>query len=122
MKQFRCSFMQRFILFSAPIVLIYSSFTFGQIDTTKVDYSNQDNWAVLPGHYPKELERFGLKRLNDSIDVFYVYPTLLTDKKDERWNVEMTDSIQHEKVLKGAIEFQASAFTEVGNILSLIHI
>ena len=28
----------------------------------------------------------------------------------------MTDSIQHQKVLKGAVEFQASAFTEVGNI------
>lgn len=118
MKKFSCAFKQRFILFSTPFFLIYSSFSFGQIDTNKVDYSNQDNWAVLPGHYPKELEKFGLKRLNDSIDVFYVYPTLLTDKKDERWNVEMTDSIQHEKVLKGAIQFQASAFTEVGAVYS----
>lgn len=97
---------------------VLTSSLFGQIDTSKVDYSNPNNWAVLPDHYPKELETFGLKRLNDSIDVFYVYPTLLTDKKDERWNVEMTDSIQHEKVLKGAIQFQASAFTEVGAVYS----
>jgi hypothetical protein len=116
MKQFSCSFKQRFVIYSTPLIFIYSSFVFGQLDTSKVDYSSLENWAVLPGHYPKELEIFGLKRLNDSIDVFYVYPTLLTDKNDDRWNVEMTDSIQHQKVLKGAVEFQASAFTEVGNI------
>jgi hypothetical protein len=97
-----------------PLFLFFSSF--GQNDTSLIDYSNSENWAVLPGNYPKQLEKFGLKRLNDSIDVFYVYPTILTDNKDKRWNVEMTDSIQHQKVLDGAIEFQASAFTEVGTI------
>jgi hypothetical protein len=116
MKQFNYSFKRCLLLFSVHLLLVSSSLLFGQKDTSNIDYSKGENWAVLPGNYPQQLERFGLKRLNDSIDVFYVYPTLLTDNKDQRWNVEMTDSIQHKKVLDGAIEFQASAFTEVGNL------
>lgn len=118
MKLFVRPKLKRSILFPIYLLLVFPNCIIGQLDTTKVDYSIPENWAVLPNHYPKELKSFGLKRMNDSVDVFYVYPTLLTDNNDERWNVEMTDSVQHGKVLSGAIRFQASAFTEVGSVYS----
>ncbi|MEN9999813.1 MAG: hypothetical protein RI922_2803 [Bacteroidota bacterium] len=107
----------RIHIFSFLFFLIFPVYgVFSQRDTIAVDYSKPYNWAVLPGNYPEQLERFGAKSLNDSIDVFFVYPTLLTDKKDKRWNVEMEDSVQHKMVLNGPIQFQLSAFFEAGNI------
>ena len=110
-------FNERIHIFSFLFSFIFPIYTvFSQCDTNAVDYSKPSNWAVLPGNYPAQLQRFGAKPLNDSIDVFYVYPTLLTDNKDKRWNVEMEDSVQHEKVLNGPIQFQLSAFSEAGNL------
>jgi hypothetical protein len=82
----------------------------------QTDYSDSSNWAVLPGHYPKELLTYSILPGNDSIDVFYIYPTLLTSKNDTRWNVEISDSAQRKKVLNSAVQFQASSWASAGNI------
>ena len=82
----------------------------------KIDYSNADNWAVLPGNYPAEMARFGSKSVNDSIDVFFVYPTILSDNKDLRWNTPIDDTLQRKDILSGAIAFQASAWSQAGNV------
>lgn len=103
------------VLFLVNVILLETT-VLAQKDTSKIDYSVADNWAVLPNNYPEQLKRFEIKRLYDSIDVFFVYPTVLTDSKDERWNTPMNDSVQRKKILEGPIEFQASAFTEVGKI------
>lgn len=81
------------------------------------NYQNEDSWAVLPTKYTKKLKELA----PDSIaklkaDVFYVYPTLITDKKDSRWNVAITDSIQNAKVLNTTVDFQASAWATSGKI------
>jgi len=81
-----------------------------------VDYSNAKNWAVLPGNYPSSIKEFTVKNPQDSIDVFYVYPTLLVSDKDNRWNVPIDDSIQNNKVLNIAVRFQASAWGSSGNL------
>ena len=45
------------------------------------DYSNSKYWAVLPGQYPKSLREIALDDADKNTDVFFVYPTLLTDKR-----------------------------------------
>ncbi len=83
---------------------------------TAVDYSSSTTWAVLPGNYPLNLKEYSVQNPQDSIDVFYVYPTLLLSKKDKRWNVPVDDSIQRNKVLNIAVRFQASAWANSGSL------
>lgn len=81
-----------------------------------VDYSSVDNWAVLPGKYPDNLKEYSVQNPQDSIDVFYVYPTLIVSEKDKRWNVSIDDSVQIRKVLNIAVRFQASAWGSSGSL------
>ena len=76
------------------------------------NYNNEKNWAVLPNNYSNELKQFSSKEIDTlKADVFYVYPTLNTEKEDLRWNVPIEDEKQKNKVLNKAVLFQASAFT-----------
>lgn len=93
------------------IFVLNVSVLFGQ-----TDYSDSSNWAVLPGLYPKELMTYSILPGNDSIDVFYIYPTLLTSDKDKRWNIEITDTLHRKEVLNSAVQFQASCWASAGNV------
>ena len=56
---------------------------------TPPNYADATNWAVLPNSYPQALiEITGEFEAKDT-DVFFVYPTLLTDKKDPSWNADI---------------------------------
>ena len=81
-----------------------------------IDYSVTTNWAVLPGKYPENIKDYPVENPQDSIDVFYVYPTLMVSDKDSRWNVPIEDSIQRKKVLNSAVRFQATAWSSAGNL------
>jgi hypothetical protein len=104
--------MKRNILFVIT-ALLSSNIVNSQI---KTDYSNLKNWAVLPDNYPEVLDEFSLSLGNDSVDVFYCYPTLITSKKDKRWNVPLEDEDQQEKVINAAVKYQASAWISSGNL------
>lgn len=81
------------------------------------DYSNKNAWAVLPSNYRDDFKRYASNRIDTlSADVFYVYPTLNTEKKDNRWNVPIEDTKQQEKVLGSAVLMQASAFATAGKL------
>ncbi|MDA9339374.1 DUF3089 domain-containing protein [Polaribacter sp.] len=83
----------------------------------KPNYSEEKNWAVLPSTYSNELAAFSSQEIDTlKADVFYVYPTLNTEKEDMRWNVPIEDRIQQNKVVKKAVLFQASAFTTAGKL------
>lgn len=81
------------------------------------DFEIEKNWAVLPTKYPQVLNEM-LKGVIDSLDadVFYVYPTLITHKKDKRWNAPVNDIEQNNKVLNTAVLFQASAWASSGKL------
>jgi hypothetical protein len=81
-----------------------------------VDYSSANNWAVLPGNYPANLKEYSPLNPQDSIDVFYVYPTFIVSDKDERWNVPINDSAQIKKVINTGVRFQASAWGSSGSL------
>jgi hypothetical protein len=81
------------------------------------NYNNEKNWAVLPNSYSDDLKEFASKEIETlKADVFYVYPTLNTDKDDRRWNVPVNDKDQQKKVLNKTVLFQASAFTTSGKL------
>jgi hypothetical protein len=101
-------------IFLSFVLLFVMQCVAGQVSST--DYSNTDNWAVLPEKYPKELLTYSVLPGKDSVDVFYIYPTLLTDDKDERWNVELTDQKHRREVLNSAVKFQASAWASAGSV------
>lgn len=81
-----------------------------------VDYSSVNNWAVLPGNYPDILKEYAVQNPQDSIDVFYVYPTFIVSDKDKRWNVPINDSAQIKKIINTAVRFQASAWGSSGSL------
>ena len=81
------------------------------------NYDDKNNWAVLPNTYSQGLKEFSSKELDTlQADVFYVYPTLNTDKEDLRWNVPINDKEQQSKVLNKTVLFQASAFATAGKL------
>ena len=97
---------------------VYTVKPFSSITTPKSpNYQLEQNWAVLPSKYPSELKKFSSSEIDTlSADVFYVYPTLLTNKKDERWNVSTSDSDQNQAVLNKAVKYQASAWATSGKL------
>jgi hypothetical protein len=81
------------------------------------NYNDEKNWAVLPNTYSEPLKEFSSKEIDTlQADVFYVYPTLNTDKEDLRWNVPINDAEQQGKVLNSTVVFQASAFATSGKL------
>lgn len=88
---------------------------------TKPDYNRESSWAMLPNKYTKEFKKYATKRPEElQADVFYVYPTLNVERKDNRWNVPITDAKQNKKVTK-ALLFQASAFANSGRIFTPLY-
>ncbi len=88
-----------------------------EITPTKPNYELEKNWAVLPNKYSKELLEFSSKEIDTlQADVFYVYPTLNTERDDVRWNVPIDDKIQQNKIYNKTVLFQASAFATSGKL------
>ena len=96
------------------LLLLFKIFLSLPVNSQNVNYEDTLNWALLPSNHSLNAKYF-TKALNDSIDVFYVYPTLITDKKDTRWNAPIEDLEQQKKVLQ-AIKYQASAWSSAGNV------
>lgn len=82
-----------------------------------LDYHLDSNWAVLPNKLPPFMKGFLCDTTSHKlVDVFYVYPTLLLDDKDPRWNADMQDMNLKRQILDGAVRYQASAWAESGRM------
>lgn len=104
--EFRYS-MKLIILLLLQFVLFH--FSYGQT----LDYTIDSNWVVKNHQFDSITKRFLTGDTVSGVDVFFVYPTLLSAKDDARWNAEMDDMSWKSRV-KEAISFQASAFASVG--------
>ena len=80
-----------------------------------IDYSEESNWAVLPTDTFDHFISVDTG-INTAVDVFFVYPTLLTSKKDDRWNYPIGDEQHRATVMKTIVKYQASAFLNAGNM------
>jgi len=96
----------------------YKTQTFRVTDIPEApDYTKESSWAVLPSKYQENLQTYASNRQDTlEADVFYIYPTLNTDKKDIRWNVPTDDVKQNDIVLNKAVLMQASAFATSGKV------
>ena len=80
-----------------------------------IEYSEAKHWAVYAG---VSLKGKAIGEISDSTfaDVFYVYPTLFIDKKDNDWNASIDDSNVNSNVIKWILPYQASAWADAGRL------
>lgn len=84
---------------------------------TAPNYADESSWAVLPTKYSESLKKYSVADIDNlKADVFYVYPTLLMDKKDTRWNAAIDDENQNIIIINTAAKNQASPFATSGKI------
>lgn len=82
---------------------------------TPVSYVNTSHWAVFAGK-TADGKIIGNPIENQQADVFFVYPTLLTDKNDTRWNAPINDNIINADVRKWIVPFQAAAWATAARL------
>ena len=92
----------------------YRSTTF-DTDLTSIAYKDKQNWAVFAG---KTTDGIAVNESSDILqaDVFYIYPTLLTDKKDIRWNAPIHDIIINNDVKNLGMTYQATGWASAARL------
>ncbi|MGA0212463.1 MAG: DUF3089 domain-containing protein [Flavobacteriaceae bacterium] len=80
------------------------------------NYESESSWAVLPTQWPKALEEVVGRFQERPADVFFIYPTLFSSKKDSRWNADVMDQEIRNQVLSRAVPFQSSAWAQAANL------
>ena len=96
------------------INLFFYSFAWGQVEFVPLDYGIDSNWAVLNSNFDSINGEYVRDSMLPGIDVFFVFPTLIVSKDDQRWNAEMDDIDWKKRVQEASIKFQASAFANTG--------
>lgn len=99
---------------SLLIYLIVWSHGYSQGNFFPLDYSIDSNWAILKSNFNSSNGEFVEDVPIKGIDVFFVYPTLIAEKEDQRWNAEITDMVWKKRVQDVSVKFQASAFANCG--------
>ena len=80
------------------------------------DYADLNYWAAHPfkkdpsDSIPRPLKK--TYQYDSSVDVFFLYPTSFTNKKDMRWNAAIYDATINAKTDYTSILYQASVFNE----------
>ena len=80
------------------------------------DYSKNESWAVLPSLWNKSLEQVAGTPEKKRADVFYIYPTLFSNKKSSCWNANIFDPQIRKDVIEKAVTYQASAWVKAANL------
>ena len=101
----------------------YSTKEFKYSDAPEVpNYENLESWAAHPSKIDSVIDVFyTTEKENLKADVFYIYPTLLTDNKNDSWNSNIKDPNQNIVVRNIAIRYQASAWANAGRIYSPLY-
>lgn len=96
---------------------VYKTSSFEQTSVPATpNYADETFWAVLPENYPEELTSITGIYTPKEADVFFIYPTLLTDKKDPAWNADIQKEDIRKAVITTSVKYQASAFAKAGNL------
>ena len=80
------------------------------------NYSKNESWAVLPGKYPKDLIQITGDYSEKRADVFYIYPTLFSERKNPSLNADIFDESFRKEIIQKAIKYQASAWVSSANL------
>lgn len=115
MKSIQSCFICAFTLLLTSCSVGYKTSSFISKTPSKIDYSSKKHWAVFDG-IDANGSIIGNEEDRLTADVFFVYPTLLTNKKDIRWNAPINDSIINSDVLKWVVPYQATAWADAGSL------
>ena len=84
----------------------------------KPTYENVEDWLVHPQKdqkdYPFLDKNNGLMRA----DVFFIVPTLFTDKRNKNWNSDVYDNDFANTMMESTIKYQSTAWLDSGNLYS----
>ena len=100
-------------------VVNYKSTDFNNSSAPKSPtYESLDDWLVHPEK--KQLNYTYLSENNNLLkaDVFFVVPTLFSDKRNTSWNSNIYDEKFSELLIESSIKYQATAWLNAGNLYS----
>ena len=84
-----------FIIFSCKTTYMTKPFVESEIPK-EPNYSNLNSWIAHPKIHDTILNNFYPENIDDlKADVFYIYPTLITDKKNISWNADIYNKEQN---------------------------
>jgi len=92
------------------------------LDIAPIDYNNLNYWAAHPDKRDNADKIPGTElpaKKNLEADVFFIHPTIYSEKKDKLpWNPSIDDQELNKKVDNSTILFQASAFNAAGRVFA----
>ena len=110
-----------FIIFSCKTTYMTKPFVESEIPK-EPNYSNLNSWIAHPKIQDSILNSFYPENIDDlKADVFYIYPTLITDKNNISWNADIYNKDQNSIIRNTAIQYQASAWAKAGRIYSPLY-
>ncbi|MDA9357024.1 DUF3089 domain-containing protein [Flavobacteriaceae bacterium] len=80
------------------------------------NYINLDSWAAHPNLENSPLSKF--YNTESKVDVFYIYPTIITETSNSDWNADIYNLETRENTINVAIKYQASAWASSANVYS----
>ena len=80
------------------------------------NYNELKSWAAHPELKDSPIEKY--KKENTKVDVFYIYPTVLSETSNTDWNADIFDDKLRENVRNIAIKYQASAWAGSARVFS----
>lgn len=95
----------------------YSSSLFSNFEISDPpNYELYKSWAVHPKIDSNILSEFKSKEKKLPVDIFFIYPTMLSDKNDTSWNANIYDTKTRNYILESTIKYQSSAWYSTGNL------
>ena len=95
----------------------YSSKSFLKQDIPQIpNFSELQSWAAHPELKNSPLNKY--KSDNPKVDVFYIYPTIITETSNTDWNADIYDDKLRKNIIDIAIKYQASAWADHSRVYS----
>ena len=109
-------------LLALPFFIVFHNAFTQSGDEPSVDYGKLENWAAHPDKKDNADRIPGtefLAKNNLEADVFFIHPTIYSEKNSESpWNPRIDDAELNKKVDESTILFQASAFNGAGRVFA----
>tara|TARA_B100000768_G_scaffold91308_1_gene85472 strand:- start:6232 stop:7287 length:1056 start_codon:yes stop_codon:yes gene_type:complete len=80
------------------------------------NYELYKSWAVHPKIDSNIFSELKSKDKKLPVDIFFIYPTMLSDKNDVSWNANIYDTKTRNYILDSTIKYQSSAWYSTGNV------
>ena len=105
------------LLYESNAPIIYKSQSFIETKSPEApNYESLSSWAVHPDDDPDVLASFKNKEPKLDVDVFFIYPTLHSNKEDLSWNSDIYSIDTRNLVLQSSVQYQSSAWYSLGKL------